>query len=153
MTSTTKIKSRNLNTDTGGNRRRNPTLRLAGQRLRLAGLLLGALVVTMTLSACEPNDTSAADNPEPAPATRDTSGAYSSRMGDNNIKGKTQRPEDFTECTDPRPEMCTQQYQPACGYFYDGEGEDGKTFRTFGNHCTACQHATVKGYVPGECPD
>lgn len=48
-------------------------------------------------------------------------------------------------CKEPRPEMCTQQYDPVCGK----HGEWG--FKTYGNACTACSKAAVVGYRPGVC--
>lgn len=48
-------------------------------------------------------------------------------------------------CKDPRPEICTQHYDPVCGNL--GKGE----FKTYGNACTACSKAAVVGYRPGTC--
>ncbi len=49
-------------------------------------------------------------------------------------------------CTDPRPEICTQQYAPVCGVHRDG------TRKTYSNTCMACADAEVVGSLPGECP-
>jgi hypothetical protein len=35
-------------------------------------------------------------------------------------------------CADPRPQMCTRDYRPACGLHRDG------TRKTYGNACSAC---------------
>ena len=50
-------------------------------------------------------------------------------------------------CTEPRPQICTQQYDPVCGLRDDG------TRKTYSNGCTACTDTTVTGWNPGECPD
>ena len=46
-----------------------------------------------------------------------------------------------TRCTDPRPEICTAVYDPACG-------SDGNTYS---NACAACSNPDVDYSVPGEC--
>ena len=51
----------------------------------------------------------------------------------------------ITACMDPRPEMCTQDYNPTCAFLKDG-GE-----RTYSNACTACSDSNVAGYKPGRC--
>ena len=51
-----------------------------------------------------------------------------------------------TACAEPRPDVCTMQYQPACGY-----GETGQVFGTFGNACGACQQSEVASYTDGAC--
>jgi hypothetical protein len=50
-----------------------------------------------------------------------------------------------TACTDPRPEMCTQDYNPTCGLLKNG-GE-----KTYSNACTACSDSDVASYKPGIC--
>ncbi|HEY7609223.1 MAG TPA: hypothetical protein VIF14_08325 [Alphaproteobacteria bacterium] len=49
-------------------------------------------------------------------------------------------------CTVPRPQMCTQVYQPVCATRRDG------TRRTYSNACMACADASVVSHVPGPCP-
>lgn len=140
-------KDGNINTDPSRDRLLNRKLPPASR----AALIVAGLMVTLTLTACGPAEPDPGDTAEAA--QQNAPQAYSPSMGENNAKSKTQRPDNFTACPDPRPEMCTQQYAPACGYFYADEEEDGKDFRTFGNHCTACQNEAVEGYVQGECPD
>ena len=48
-------------------------------------------------------------------------------------------------CSEPRPEMCTQQYDPVCGQFSQGGNQ------TYSNWCSACSDKAVESYVPGEC--
>ena len=48
-------------------------------------------------------------------------------------------------CPEPRPEMCTQQYDPVCGQFSRGGNQ------TYSNWCSACSDKAVESYVPGEC--
>jgi hypothetical protein len=48
-------------------------------------------------------------------------------------------------CPEPRPEMCTQQYDPVCGQLSAGGS------KTYSNWCSACSNKAVKSYVPGEC--
>ena len=48
-------------------------------------------------------------------------------------------------CTDPRPEICTQEYIGVCATFADGSS------RTMATGCTACANGQVIGWGPGEC--
>ncbi len=49
-------------------------------------------------------------------------------------------------CQDPRPEVCTMEYDPVCGDRKD------KSAQTYGNGCQACSDPEVIGYRRGECP-
>jgi tetratricopeptide (TPR) repeat protein len=49
-------------------------------------------------------------------------------------------------CADPRPQMCTRDYRPACGVRRDGSRQ------TFGNACTACSDPQVVTQAAGACP-
>lgn len=48
-------------------------------------------------------------------------------------------------CTDPRPEMCTEDYRPVCGFTKDG------VHRTYSNACFACAKTDVVRYTMGKC--
>jgi len=49
-------------------------------------------------------------------------------------------------CSDPRPAICTMQYDPVCGIHKDD------TTKTYASDCTACSNKEVTGYNAGECP-
>jgi tetratricopeptide (TPR) repeat protein len=49
-------------------------------------------------------------------------------------------------CADPRPQMCTRDYRPACGQRRDGSR------KTYGNACTACSDSDVVTQSAGACP-
>lgn len=53
----------------------------------------------------------------------------------------------LTPCTDPRPELCTMEYAPACGSLAAGG------FRTYASGCNACADAAVVGYQSGPCSE
>jgi hypothetical protein len=55
------------------------------------------------------------------------------------------KPEDMTLCSNPRPEVCTMEYDPVCGYSVNDES------RNYASACSACSDITVIGYLPGEC--
>ena len=48
-------------------------------------------------------------------------------------------------CTEPRPQICTYEYNPVCATLNDG------TVKTYATGCTACADPLVKGWNPGEC--
>jgi tetratricopeptide (TPR) repeat protein len=49
-------------------------------------------------------------------------------------------------CADPRPQICTREYRPACGQRRDG----GR--KTYGNACSACSDPEVMTQAAGACP-
>jgi tetratricopeptide (TPR) repeat protein len=49
-------------------------------------------------------------------------------------------------CADPRPQMCTRDYRPACGSRKDGSR------KTYGNACSACADPDVTTQAAGACP-
>jgi hypothetical protein len=52
---------------------------------------------------------------------------------------------DLVRCTEPRPEICTQEYRPVCALLNDGSE------RTYASGCVACADARVLGYRPDPC--
>jgi hypothetical protein len=60
----------------------------------------------------------------------------------------TQMKDDLTECTEPRPEVCTMDYTPVCGLQRVSGSEQWKTFS---NACSACSDSTVVGYNKDAC--
>jgi hypothetical protein len=49
-------------------------------------------------------------------------------------------------CASPRPQMCTQDFRPACGLRRDG------TRKTYSNACSACADTAVESQAAGACP-
>ena len=50
-----------------------------------------------------------------------------------------------TLCTDPRPQICTREYNPVCATRTDGSSQ------SYATGCTACADTKVISYVPGAC--
>lgn len=50
-------------------------------------------------------------------------------------------------CEEPRPEICTADYDPVCGTLDDGSRQ------TFSNGCNACSNPRVKGFEAKACPE
>jgi len=48
-------------------------------------------------------------------------------------------------CLEPRPDMCTMDYQPVCGFNVDNGS------KTFSNGCAACSDRSVVKYINNEC--
>lgn len=51
----------------------------------------------------------------------------------------------ITACEDPRPQICTREYNPVCGVLKDGSLKTGST------GCTSCSNPDVVGYTMGAC--
>jgi len=51
----------------------------------------------------------------------------------------------WIQCREPRPEVCTFEYDPVCGRLGNGG------FKTYGNACTACADTEAVEYRPGTC--
>ena len=75
---------------------------------------------------------------------------------------ETTRPDNpfqkYTECKEPRPEVCIQQYDPVCAVKDTGvrcvtTPCPSTENATYPNACMACADSKVSAYTPGECPD
>ncbi len=51
----------------------------------------------------------------------------------------------LVQCATPKPNVCTREYQPVCGFESDGN------HKTFGNACEACANTQVTNYYSGAC--
>lgn len=51
-------------------------------------------------------------------------------------------------CEEPRPQLCTMDYRPACGY-----NHDKVAVKTFSNGCSACADKQVDWVIEGPCPE
>lgn len=54
-------------------------------------------------------------------------------------------PSPYTQCTDPRPQVCTMIYDPACGNLSAGGTKE------YASGCNACADDAVASYLPGPC--
>jgi len=52
----------------------------------------------------------------------------------------------ITICTEPRPQICTREYNPVCATLNDG------SVKTYATGCTACSDTKVIHYMAGVCP-
>jgi len=51
----------------------------------------------------------------------------------------------LTQCINPKPQICTREYRPVCGFEEDGN------HKTYSNACTACASPDVISYCEGDC--
>lgn len=52
-----------------------------------------------------------------------------------------------TQCSTPRPQVCTMEYAPVCADLVVG----GR--KQYSSACNACADDAVAGYLRGECPE
>ena len=52
---------------------------------------------------------------------------------------------DIILCEEPRPQICTREYDPVCATLNDGSTKTGST------GCTSCSDPEVVGYKMGAC--
>lgn len=55
--------------------------------------------------------------------------------------------ESLTQCNNPRPQVCTMEYNPVCGLRED------QSIGDYATGCTACSDDNVTGWAPGTCPE
>ena len=51
----------------------------------------------------------------------------------------------WSRCTDPRPQICTREYDPVCARRSDG------SWHTLSTGCTACSDEEVEGFRREAC--
>ncbi|MBE9540348.1 MAG: hypothetical protein IMF06_14790 [Proteobacteria bacterium] len=51
-----------------------------------------------------------------------------------------------TACTDPRPQVCTMEYNPVCATLAAGGSKQ------YASPCNACADDAVSAYLQGPCP-
>jgi hypothetical protein len=70
---------------------------------------------------------------------------------DNPTDGKLKA----VDCTDPRPQACTQEYNPVCGQVQVQciRAPCNPVMQTFGNKCEACANSFTISYTEGACAD
>lgn len=52
---------------------------------------------------------------------------------------------DLILCEDPRPQICTREYDPVCAKLEDGSE------KTYATGCTSCADSKVTSYKKGAC--
>ena len=52
-----------------------------------------------------------------------------------------------TQCSMPRPQVCTMEYAPACATLVEGGRKE------YASGCNACADDAVAGYTAGPCPE
>jgi len=60
-------------------------------------------------------------------------------------QSKPQIPEGALVCTEPRPEICTLHYMPACGV------DKNQQMKTYSNSCAACGDKQTLYVTEGAC--
>jgi len=62
----------------------------------------------------------------------------------------------YTQCKEPRPQICTREYRPVCAEVDTGircvtTPCASTKLKTYATGCTACADPKVIGYRPGAC--
>ena len=52
---------------------------------------------------------------------------------------------DIILCEEPRPQICTMEYDPVCAKLQDG------SVKTYATGCASCSDSEVKSYIKGAC--
>ena len=53
----------------------------------------------------------------------------------------------MVQCSSPRPQVCTMEYNPVCARL------EGGGVSVYSSPCNACADDSVVGYLPGACAD
>jgi cytochrome c5 len=53
----------------------------------------------------------------------------------------------LTQCSSPRPQVCTMEYDPVCAQMTAGGS------KTYASPCNACADDAVSGFLRGACPE
>ncbi len=61
--------------------------------------------------------------------------------------GQTPDSSSVTQCTEPRPQVCTMEYAPACAVLVSGGRKE------YASACNACADDAVAGYESGPCSE
>lgn len=82
--------------------------------------------------------------------------AQRSAQADNAAAGAGRDEPPITECVVPRPEVCTEQYEPVCAIRDTGVRCvtmpcESTERMEYGNACNACSDPDVIGYIEGAC--
>ena len=98
-------------------------------------IAIGILALALLLAACAPAQP--AEQPPADDVPTDDGSAY-------------------VACDDPRPEVCTKEYDPVCAQVDNGircitQPCPSEDRRTYGNACDACADPRVYGYALGAC--
>ncbi len=56
-------------------------------------------------------------------------------------------PIERTLCEDPRPQVCTMEYNPVCALRISGQ------WATYSSPCNACADDKVFSFLPAACPE
>lgn len=83
-----------------------------------------AVILILLLAGCGTSQPPAATPPAPEP-------------GEDSL----------VQCSPPRPQVCTMEYNPVCAQRADG------TASVYSSPCNACADDNVTGYLPGACAD
>jgi hypothetical protein len=64
----------------------------------------------------------------------------------------------YTECKDPRPKVCTQEFRPVCGKVDTGvrcitTPCPSTKNKTYSNACIACTDSKAYGFWKNVCPE
>lgn len=79
-------------------------------------------------------------------------------VNDEAVVESQSRQSDITVCTEPRPQMCTREYNPVCATRDTGvrcvtEPCPASERLTYPTGCTACADPKVISHVSAACPD